>query len=318
MQETQNEHYLKSAEDEIDLLAIIKNLLKEKFSIMSIILFFSISGVIFSFLLPNIYESRALLSPTNSNSSTTNSLQGYSSLAGLAGIKVPSVTNGISSEIVIEKLNTLSFFEKNILPNIFLPDLMAVKSWDKQKNVVIYNKKIYDRTSNTWIKYSQMPNRNKPSVQESFEVFKNKNLKIIEDNTTSFLTIVVKHQSPGLAKKWAELYVNQINSFYREKEKMESEKAIDFLNKQIEKSNISEVKQAISQLIQEKTKHLALIEANEFYVYEYIDPPVIMESKSEPKRTLIIFFSFILGIVVSILYVFIKSLFYSKVPTQSI
>lgn len=312
MQEKQKEHYLKNLDDEIDLLAIINNILLEKWPMTFIVLSISIAGLIFSLLLPNIYESRGILSPTNSNSSTSNSLQGYSSLAGLAGIKVPSVSNGVSSLIVIEKLKTLSFFENNILPNIFLPDLMAVKSWDNQKNVVIYDESIYDQTSNTWVKYNQIPNKKEPSVQESFEVFKNSNLKIIEDNTTGFLTIAVQHQSPILAKEWTELCVNQINIFYRQKDKMESEKSINYLNKQINISNISEVKQAISQLIQEKTKQLALIEANEFYVYEYIDPPAIMENKSEPKRALIIIFSFLLGFLISFVYLLIKVLFFRK------
>ena len=46
--------------------------------------FVSIIGVIFSLLLPNIYESKALLDPANSSSSISGALGGYGSLAGLA------------------------------------------------------------------------------------------------------------------------------------------------------------------------------------------------------------------------------------------
>ena len=45
-------------------------------------------------------------------------------------------------------------------------------------------------------------------------------------------------------------------------------------------SGLSEIKQALAKLLQEETKKLALIEAKEFYVFDYIDPPVVMETKS--------------------------------------
>ena len=39
--------------------------------------------------------------------------------------------------------------------------------------------------------------------------------------------------------------------------------------------------------LQEQIQKLTLIEANEFYVFEYIDPPAVMEKKSDPNRKLI-------------------------------
>ena len=39
----------------------------------------------------------------------------------------------------------------------------------------------------------------------------------------------------------------------------------------------SEIKQVLAELVQEETKKLTLIDANQFYVFEYIDPPAVME-----------------------------------------
>ena len=72
-------------------------------------------------------------------------------------------------------------------------------------------------------------------------------------------------------------------------------------------TNYSEVKMAISQLLQEETKKLALIEANQSYIFEYIDPPAVMEKKSEPKRSLICILSALLGGLLSIIFVLIKN-----------
>ena len=45
--------------------------------------------------------------------------------------------------MALEKVVSLSFFETNILPNIFLPDLMALKSWNYDSNSLIYDARIY-------------------------------------------------------------------------------------------------------------------------------------------------------------------------------
>ena len=61
-----------------------------------------------------------------------------------------------------------------------------------------------------------------------------------------------------------------------------------------------------AKLLQEQTKKLTLIEANEFYVFDYIDPPAVMEEKSEPKRALICILGAMLGGMLSVLFVLIR------------
>ena len=103
--------------------------------------------------------------------------------------------------------------------------------------------------------------------------------------------------------------ISEVNYFYRQKDKSESEKAVRYLNEQIAMTNLSEVKVAVSKLLQEETKKLALIEAKQFYVFEYIDPPAVMERKSEPQRALILLLSILLGGMLSVIYVLVKKYF---------
>ena len=74
-------------------------------------------------------------------------------------------------------------------------------------------------------------------------------------------------------------------------------------------TDLSEIKEVIAQLLQEETKKLTLIEANESYVFDYIDPPAVMEVKTEPKRFLICIISAILGVMLSIALVLIRHYF---------
>jgi LPS O-antigen subunit length determinant protein (WzzB/FepE family) len=296
----------KNHENDIDLQELFLILFQGKWIIISLTAFASIIGVIYSLYLPNVYQSEALLAPVNSSKNTSGALGGYASLAGLAGIQFPSAGGESNSSKAIEKLNSLSFFENNILPYIFLPNLMALESWEPQANKLIYDDSIYKIDTNSWVRVYSHPKKQIPTAQESFKVFKEEHLDVSLNPKSGFLNLKIKHQSPYVAKQWAELLINQVNSFYRMKDKSESEKAVSYLNQQIKLTSLSEVKESIAQLLQNETKKLTLIEANQSYVYEYIDPPAVMEKKSEPSRAIIVILSALLGGVISILLVFIR------------
>ena len=312
MQEAHSNKHPNDFDDEIDLRELFYVLLEGKWIIVSLTAFVSIIGVIYSLLLPNIYESKAMLVPVNSSSGISGALGSYSGLAGLAGISLPSGGDEGNSAKAIQKISSLSFFENNILPNIHLPDLMAVKSWNSKTNTLTFDDSIYDTNSNTWIRDFSYPQQQIPSAQESFEVFKTAHLSLSEDKKSGFITLAIKHQSPFIAKQWVELIINQVNAFYRQKDKSESEKAVSYLNQQISITGLSEIKQAIAQLLQEETKKLTLIEANQYYVFDYIDPPVVMEKKSEPARAIICILSLILGGILGCLVVLIRHYFFNK------
>ena len=75
---------------------------------------------------------------------------------------------------------------------------------------------------------------------------------------------------------------------------------------QINKTNLAEIKQVMAELLQQETQKLTLIEANDFYVFDYIDTPALMEEKSEPKRSLILLLGTIIGIFIGIILVLIR------------
>lgn len=308
MQELSNNDYPMNDYNEIDVKELFKFLLQEKWIAMSITFLIFILSLIYSLTLPNIFESKAILIPIESQDQISSNLSNYSRLTAFAGVDFP-INDNQKSVQAIQKMKSLSFFQQHIFPNIFLPDLMALKSWDPEKNTLNYSKDIYDRESNTWTRKYAYPQKLIPSEQESFQKFITKHLTLSEDKQTGFINISIKHQSPVIAKEWTELVINQINSYYRKKDKLESTRSIDFLNNTIASNNISEIKQSITQLLQEQIKKLALIESNMNYVFDYIDPPAVMETKSEPKRSIIVLLGALFGGFLSIIYLFIKYYF---------
>tara|TARA_B100000900_G_C20551048_1_gene704755 strand:- start:495 stop:1418 length:924 start_codon:yes stop_codon:yes gene_type:complete len=305
MQDKQPNTNLKDFDDELNLQELFHVIFQGKWVIVSVTAFISILGVIYSLSLPNIYTSKALLAPVNPSSNISGALGGYAGLAGMAGINLSSGPDEGNSEKALKKITSLSFFDSNIIKNIYLPDLKAVKSWSSDTNALNYDESIYKIDSNTWV------DQQMPSVQDSFETFK-KHIRLNEDKLTGFISLSVKHQSPYIAKQWLDLIIDEVNAFYRQKDKSESEKAVNYLNQQISMTGLSEVKQVLAQLQKEEIKKLTLIEANKYYVFEYIDPAAVMEKKSEPRRSVICIIFALLGGMLSVLTVLMRHYFFNK------
>ena len=284
--------------DEIDIKSLLKTILASKRLIIASTVSFAIIALIYSLTLTNIYQSTALLSPVGDQSNSSQSLNNLGGLASLAGINISSTSGGNSTK-AITKITTLSFFEENILPNIFLPDLMAVRTWDEDSNSVIYDSS-YNVQTGKW--------NNIPHPQKSYKVFKGK-LQVSEDYETKFLTISVKHESPHIAKEWTELVVNQINDSFRAKDKREAESAMNFLNTQMALTSYTEIKQVVAQILKQKMQQLTLIEANKFYVFSYLDQPAVARNKIEPSRTSICILGTLLGFMLGVLFVLVRDYF---------
>ena len=282
--------------EEIDLKEIFSAIWQGKYLIVSLAASFSILAMIYSLSLPNIYQSKALLSPVGEDN-INNTFQNYAGLASLAGINISPQGKDKNTLRALEKVNSFSFFKENILPKIFLPDLVAVDSWNASENIIEYDDNLYNQNLDKWIAKSEIP-----SEQESFKVFK-KILNVTKDINTGFVTISVRHKSPIVSMEWTELVVKELNYFFRSKDKLEAEAAMIYLNNQIARTNFVEVKQAIAQVLQKKTQQLALIEVTDFYIFEYIDPPKVEEEKDEPSRSLISVLGLILGTIFGISFV---------------
>lgn len=311
MQESQNKKKLNEFEEKIDLRELIYVLWQGKWIIFSITTIVSILAVFYSLSLPNIYKTNALLVPAGSYSTPNNNMGGVASLAGLAGISLPTIGGENNSKQAISKISSLSFFENNLLPNIFLPDLFAVQFWDNLTNEISYDENIYNINTNSWVRDTSESNSKIPSGQESYREFSS-HLSLEEDKKTGFITLGIKHKSPFIAKKWTELLINQINLYYKEKDKAESERALSYLNEKFLMTELSEIKQVIAQLMQEETKKLTLIEAKQAYVFDYIDPPAVMEKKFEPNRAFICILSALIGGIFSVLIVLFRHYWFQE------
>ena len=292
-----------NSKNEISLGDLFFILWRNVYLIISITISFSIISIIYSLSLPNIYKSEALLMPNEVQSSMSAMPGQYSNMASLAGISLPSETSTKSQE-AIARIRSFEFFSNEFLPNIALEDLLAVKDWDISSNKLIYNDRLFDNTNKKWVRKVEFPQDKIPSAQEAYPAYL-KILNLSQDNKTSFISVSLKHISPHVAKQWVDIIIEKIDTGMRNQDKAQAERSIEYLNSIALTTNYEEIKKSLNSLQEEQMKRLMIIESNENYVFSVLDSPIAAELKSEPRRSLIVIVSSMLGFVLSVILILI-------------
>lgn len=270
------------------------------------IFIFTFIAFVYSISRPNIYKASALLSPSGVQVGSgvgqiSEQLGGIVTLAGLDldGRRDSKIT------LALEVLNSRKFVSNFIEKHDILVSLMAAVDWDINKNALILDENIYDIESERWLRKPKGLRRAKPSYQEACEVFVNNFYSITENKISGTYTLSIMHYSPYLAQNWVSWLIEDINEAMREMKKAEVKQSLDYLNTQLNKTHIAEVKSTLYELIDEKTKMLMLVELQKDYIFKVIDPAVVPEFKLKPHRVLICLGGMVSGGVIGLSLIFI-------------
>jgi len=275
-------------EHSIDLVLIFKKIWIKRFLVLIIFSASTLGSLLYSFSIPNIYTSTALLAPSNnSNSSSSSALRSIGSLSAIAGINMPSSELTMSMEAA-ERLQSFDYFRDHFLPYIKLQDLVAVKRWDEKSKNLIYNEEIFNSSDIHWIE-------EKPSDQLSYLYFRNI-FSVIEDRDTSFVSLSVRHFSPDIAKDWLDIIIRNINISMMNIDRKKSKDAIEFLNIEYSLTNLEPLKVAISSILESQMQAFMMSSINKDYVFKIIESPISPITRSSPNRLLIFIIGSFLGL----------------------
>lgn len=282
--------------DEINLYELFKTFWDSKWLISSITIASCIFIVLYSLSIPNVYRSSALVIPAQSQgSSMSGSLSGLGGLASMAGISIPS-GNSNNKEEAIAVLTSHQFLEDFIINNDILLPLMASKGWDAKKNELILNSKIYDIKNKKWAGKTNTP----PSIQEAVRSFRQ--IYIVSENKKNgFVTISIDFYSPYVSKQWIDLIIENINETMRVQAVSMATSSLNYLNEQISKTNISEIKIVLSELAKSETQKIMLSKSSPEYVFKTIDKAFAPEIKISPRRSVICIIGALVGFSLSLL-----------------
>lgn len=301
-------------DDEIDLRQLFGILWSGKWLIIAIIFLFAVGGVVYALSQPNIYQSTVLMAPANEDSGMGGVSGQLGGLASLAGI---SLGNRASNQTVIAKevLRSRAFLADFIDRHNLAAPLMAVEGWRRNSGKWQFNRNIYNPETGQWLRNEEGKSL-QPTEWDLVKVFKNQHISISENQESGLVTLSIKSLSPKAARQWAEWLVQDINEHMRRGDVASAEARIAYLEDKLNDTNIAGMQQVFYQLIESETRTVMLANAQREYVFKTIDPAVIPQEPSEPKRALIAVFATLLGGMLGVFLVFVRAFF--KYSSESV
>lgn len=295
-----------SYDDEIDLKELFLVLWAGKFLIVAITAVFAISSVLYALSIPNQYKATALLAPAQSDGGGLSSALGQ--LGGLASLAGVSIGEGTSSEsqIAQEVMKSWNFVESFITDNKLEVEVYAVDGWSKTSGELQLDDDVYDGAKQIWLLEDDETGELRPPTSwELFERF-SEMFSVSQDKQTGLVSVSIEYYSPQIAKEWLDLYIKAINKHMQERQVVKVSNNISYLEAQIAKTSIAEMREVFYTIIEEQTKNKMVAEASPDYAFVAVSPSMVPEEKSKPSRALICVLVTVLGGILGLLIVLIR------------
>jgi len=263
-------------------------------------------SIVVALILPNIYTASALLAPAEQSGGGLSMMQQFGGLASLAGVPLPGGGEGSRAQLGMELMKSRAFLGEFVERRKILPELMAVEYWDMATGDLVYDPEIYNYDSGKWVRDIGPPFQPKPSLLEAHEEFM-LILRVSQDRQTGYVSVSIDHESPIIAARWVNWMVEDINAAVRSQDVEEANRSISYLQNQIANTSLAELQTVFFELIESQTETAMLAEVRPEYVFKTIDPAVVTEERSRPNRALICALGTLLGGMLSLMIVLIRS-----------
>ena len=238
------------ANDEIDLRELFIALWRGKWVVMVTTMLFAIGGVLFTLSQPNIYQASATVVAANDEKSGGLAAMAsqFGGLASLAGINVRGGSTNDKS-LSLATLESRKFINAFIDKYALLPILMATESWDKESNKLVLSSELYDGIR--WLNNPDNPEKSlEPTAWDAYKTFRSI-LNVSEAKDTGIVTISITHLSPYVAQQWTQWLVKELNLWMKEESLTETNRNIEYLEQQLDRTKVVDMQNVFYQLIEE-------------------------------------------------------------------
>jgi uncharacterized protein involved in exopolysaccharide biosynthesis len=263
-------------DDEIDYVAVWQTLWNSKFLIFSISFLGALIATYLALTAIPTFKAEVVIAEVHDTSlggaasQLTSQLGG---LASLAGINLRGAAGtGHEAQAILESRHLEQMFIQN---QGLLPELL--------------------------------PDAKNPTLWKAVKKFREGILAIRADKVSGLTTVTINWKDPVTAARWANQFVALANETMRTRALDDSSRNIAYLNKQVAQTNVVDMQRALYNLIESETKTLMLANARTEYAFTIVDPAVPAELKSCPHRAIMIIVGTLLGLMVGLGTVFIRS-----------
>jgi uncharacterized protein involved in exopolysaccharide biosynthesis len=290
-----------TSDTDIDFVKLFATVLRQKRLVLWSSVLTSLGFLVGSFFVTPVYTSTVLLKPVAGDDSRGLEAKLAGQLGGLVSMAGISLGGDTSVKQAIATMESRIFAKTFIAENRLLQTLFA-DDWDPAKKAFKEPTwwEVGLAQTGAWINSAELKleDLRGPSAGEAFDEF-SEILDVAEFEQEGLVSLSITWEDPVLAAQWANAIVALINKQIREGDAVVAQKSIAYLNKEIEKTNLVNLRETLYHLIEEQTQVGMLTNVREDYVFKVIDPAVVPEEKSGPRRTLFALLGFLLAGMVS-------------------
>ena len=287
-------------EDDVNLLDYWRVLVRHKWLIIAVTFLCTVAAAAAAFRMTPVYRAEVLLAPVTEQGDQgglTALASQFGGLASLAGIDLGG--GGASKDEAIATLKSRAFTEQFIKDENLLP-------------VLFHNK--WDEKNGQWLVEDS---GDIPTLWDAFALFDKKIRFVRENRKTGFVTLVIEWVDPVQAARWANLLVQRANTRLRKQAIEQAKKSIDYLNKELNKTTVVELQQAIYQLIQGQINKIMLANVRDEYAFKVIDPAVAPKKRIRPNRGQMVIIGLVVGLILGVIGAFFRDLLITRRARQS-
>ena len=282
-------------EDEIDLLELIRTLLRAWKTIVGITIVCSGLAFSYSLTIPDVYKAKALLAPAQEDETAASSLLNkFGGLVAIAGVKDKS--DAFMSR-VLGTVNSFKFLSEFINDNNLLIQIYAER-WNKENN--------------TW---DLNENEKEPTVADSVALLAN-NISIEEVKGSSLYTLEVSTNNRDLSAVICNQLIVTLNDKFRKIAIENSLKRIEYLNQELAKTKLEDMRTVLFNLMTTEKQKAMISNIEKDAAFEVIDPAVAPARPEKPKRKLMVALGGVCGGFLGIFAVFLAQ-FLRKLKSSS-
>ena len=273
--------------DQVDFGQFVSQMFRLKWLWILCCTLAAVLSIWFSLQLPNVYKSEATLLPANETTGKAGGLS--SSLGSLGAIAGLNLGGGgeKKSQVAMQLMKSREFFADFNKQHHLTVALMAANGWNPATGELSYDPEIYDIATKSWVREARELRGSEPGNNEIYQEFM-KRLVIFREKQTGVINVSLEFVSPDLAQKWLQLFITEVNEAMRRNDMKEANTTIAYLDKKLQETQVTEVRELLFSLLEENTKTLTMATVRPDYVFKVIDPPYRPDLKVGPMRSLIV------------------------------
>ncbi|NJD31288.1 MAG: hypothetical protein FIB04_05315 [Gammaproteobacteria bacterium] len=234
-----------------------------------------------AFIMTPKYRADVVMIPVKADDTRSALSSVVGQLGGLASLAGVALGGGGNKDEYIAYLRSHDFTARFIEDEKLLP-VLFYRKWDAKNG-----------------RWNVENPEDVPTIADGVELFDKGIRSVQEDRRTGLVTMSILWRDRELAARWANLMVERVNRDLRARAIAESEASIEYLNSEVAKTGVVELRQSLYRLVENQVKTIMFAKVRSQYAFKVIDPAYVPDADKyvRPKRLAMILIGALAGLV---------------------